>query len=78
LLLDAGFDVEEGEAHYAISSRRGMRPPEWAAREAMLEAGIASPEDIARWQSALERMDHDSRPSLVYVPMFRAIGRVRQ
>jgi SAM-dependent methyltransferase len=78
LLLDAGFTLDEGEAHYAVSSRRGMRPPEWAAREAMLEAGIASPADVARWQAALERMDRDPRAPLVYVPMFRAIARVRR
>jgi SAM-dependent methyltransferase len=75
LLRDAGLELIDSDARFDVYSRPGNRPPEWAAREAMLDAGVASSHDVARWEAALLRMDRDERDPLVYVPMFRAVGR---
>jgi precorrin-6B methylase 2 len=76
LLVAAGLEIVEAEARYDIYSKRGNRPPEWAARDAMVHAGLATQEDVARWERALQRMDEDPRDPTVYVPMFRAVGRL--
>jgi hypothetical protein len=51
-----------------------MRPPSWAAREAMLAEGVASPEDVRRWEAAFDRMDVAEPRPTVFVPQFVAIG----
>jgi hypothetical protein len=54
----------------------GIRPPQWAAREAMLEAGVLTEADVERWRATFEEIDRwDQRPWL-FVPMFVAVGRV--
>jgi hypothetical protein len=75
-LVRAGLELVEFRGTYAIQPiPPGMRPPPWAARAAMTEAGIASAEDIARWADAFERLDAaPTRPTL-FVPMFVALGR---
>jgi 2-polyprenyl-3-methyl-5-hydroxy-6-metoxy-1,4-benzoquinol methylase len=75
LMTGAGLTLVESEARYDAFSRRGSRPPEWAAREAMLRAGLATETDVKRWELALTRLDDDQRDPIVYVPMFRAVGR---
>jgi SAM-dependent methyltransferase len=75
LVTSAGLTLVETEARYDAYPRTGNRPPEWAAREAMVRAGLASEADVNRWDLALTRMDNDPRDPIVYVPMFRAIGR---
>ena len=53
----------------------GMRPPVWAAREAMLAQGTVTHADIDRWGAALERSDKDETRPTVFAPVFIAIGR---
>ena len=53
----------------------GMRPPVWAARDAMVAEGAASTADFQRWLAAFARLDAaEVRPTL-FVPLFLAIGR---
>ncbi len=53
-LLGAGFELVGRDAVYPMPPPgRGVRPPAWAAREAMVDAGIATAEDVARWDRAL-------------------------
>jgi hypothetical protein len=40
----------------------------------MMAAGVASTEDVARWEKALERMDHSTVRPTVFAPNFIAIG----
>lgn len=75
LVTGAGLTLVDSEARYDAYPRKGRRPPEWAAREAMLRAGLASEADVKRWDLALTRMDNDQRDPITYVPMFRAVGR---
>jgi precorrin-6B methylase 2 len=52
----------------------GVRPPSWAACAAMLAEGIASPEDVQRWEAAFGRMDLAEPRPTTFLPQFAAIG----
>jgi hypothetical protein len=75
LIARAGLKVVAHEGHYSIvTPPPGLHPPAWAARESMVAAGIATTEDLARWEAALERMDHSMVRPTVFVSNFFAIG----
>ena len=75
LLAGAGLEVMEFSGRYDIlSPPPGLRPPTWAAREALVASGLATAEDVARWEAALARADDlEPRPT-VFVPIFCGIG----
>ena len=76
LLRQAGLDVAAYRGWYNIvEPPPGVRPPAWAAREAMVSAGIAAAEDLARWEQALDRVG--LRQPTIFAPMFGAVGRRR-
>lgn len=57
-----------------IPGAPGMRPPAWAARDAMLAEGAVSQEDIDRWTAVFDRLDTaDVRPT-IFAPSFIAVG----
>lgn len=74
------------QAGLAVESFRGggpvlrvppmLRPPSWAAREAMVQAGFADAADLARWQEAFRRADQLTERPWMSVPIFVAIGRM--
>lgn len=75
LLEAAGLDVERYDGHYQIlRPPPGMRPPSWAARDAMVASGVATAEDVARWEAAFERAAGPPPPK-VFAPLFVAVGR---
>jgi SAM-dependent methyltransferase len=75
-LVRAGLELVEFRGTYMIRPvPSGVRPPSWAAREAMTAAGMASEEDIARWAEAFDRVDAAPTPPTLFAPMFVAIGR---
>jgi FkbM family methyltransferase len=75
LLARAGLKVVAHEGHYSIvTPPPGLHPPAWAARESMMAAGVATAEDVTRWEKALERMDHSIVRPTVFVSNFFAIG----
>jgi hypothetical protein len=79
LLARAGLDVIAHEGHYSIlAAPPGVRPPAWAAHESMLADGIATPQDITRWEAAFERMDTAKVRPTVFAPNFIGIGRKPQ
>jgi FkbM family methyltransferase len=79
LLARAGLEVIAFEGRYSIMAfPPGVRPPAWAARDSMVAAGIASSDDIARWESAFERMDSLAERPTVFAPNFVGIGRKSQ
>lgn len=76
LLTAAGLELEVHRGWYQIMTPPpGMRPPPWAAREAMLAAGVVTQDDVARWSQALDRMDAGASKPTVFMPQFVAIGR---
>lgn len=76
LLSSAGLAVLDHRGWYTVmSAPRGMRPPAWAARDAMVAEGIASLEDLDRWQRALEELDAQEKRPVLFAPFFTAVGR---
>jgi precorrin-6B methylase 2 len=76
LLEGAGLHVLDHRGRIdIIPAMPGMRPPPWAAREAMLAAGIVTEADIERWARALERFDAAQRRPLIFPTIFVALGR---
>jgi hypothetical protein len=58
LLRGAGLTVLDHSGTFGVMSLPpGLRPPSWAARDAMVAEGVASPDDVARWGRALEQLD---------------------
>jgi SAM-dependent methyltransferase len=51
-----------------------LRPPSWAARDAMVAAGFADAGDLARWQRAFERVDLVERRPWLHLVTFVAVG----
>jgi SAM-dependent methyltransferase len=77
LLSRAGLSVDLHAGTYdVLSVPPGMRPPAWAAREAMLAEGVASHEDVQRWAGAFDRMDTAEPRPTAFLPQFVAIGAV--
>lgn len=78
LLEAAGLEVES--FRHGGPVRRvpvGMRPPSWAARDALVTEGFATPDDVARWDAAFTRLDATSVRPWFAAAMFVAVGRVR-
>ena len=75
LLAGAGLEVER---HRCVSTEvrwpAGTRGPQWAARQAMVADGVATDDDVARWDAAFDRRDLGPEP-LIFVPVYVAIGR---
>jgi SAM-dependent methyltransferase len=75
-LARAGLEVAEFRGRYLIGSPPpGVRPPGWAAREAMLTAGVATEADIRRWEGAFREIEAGPVPPTVFAPFFTAVGR---
>jgi precorrin-6B methylase 2 len=76
LLRAAGLEVASFTGSYAIiDAPPGMRPPAWAARDAMLAEGAATIEDFERWNAAFARSDAAATRPLIFAPNFVAFGR---
>ena len=76
LLEGAGLAVESFTGAYAILQMPpGIRPPLWAARDAMLAQGAVNESDIARWGAAFQRLDAQPVRPTVFAPSFVGIGR---
>jgi len=75
LLTRAGLEVVAFEGRYSIvPAPAGVRPPAWAARDAMLADQAATPEDVERWEAAFARMDAAPFRPTIFAPNFFAIG----
>lgn len=76
LLAGAGLERIEHHGRYQImAAPPGSRPPSWAARTALVEAGVATPDDVERWSAAFERYDTAQERPTMFVPLFFAFGR---
>ena len=75
-LRGAGLEVVDFRGRYQIlPAPPGLRPPAWAARDAMLAAGIVTAADLQRWEQAIEDIDARSERPTLFMPLFTAIGR---
>jgi SAM-dependent methyltransferase len=73
-LITAGLKLVEFRGRYVIREvSPRLRSPAWAAREAIVTAGMATAEDLRRWDRAFEATAR--RPPTFFAPMFTAIGR---
>jgi SAM-dependent methyltransferase len=76
MLEAAHLDVVHFSGTYTIiTAPPGLRPPAWAARDAMVAQGTVKPEDIARWGAALDRTDAAPVRPTLFAPSFVAVGR---
>lgn len=74
LLTAAGLELVDYRGWYNIVRPQGqVRPPSWAARDAMVSAGVIRSDDLERYGAALDRM-MDKNPT-IFAPVFGAIGR---
>ena len=75
-LVRAGLEVVEFRGRYVIRElSSSLRSPAWAAREAMLAAGVATEADVRRWDRAFQQMDAAPVRPTFFAPMFTAVGR---
>jgi SAM-dependent methyltransferase len=75
-LTAAGLELVDYRGHYTIQPLPpGLRPPAWAARDAMRAAGIVSDDDLARWERGMLALDADPARPTLFAPSFVAIGR---
>lgn len=76
LATQAGLtDVEHRGWFNIVPMAPGLRPPSWAARDAMMAAGIIDETDIARWQAAFDRSDIAEVGPTLFAPLFSVVGR---
>lgn len=76
LLAAAGLEEVDHHGRYQIvPAPPGLRPPSWAARDALLADGLATAGDVARWAGAFERLDRAPRRPVLFFPVFTALGR---
>jgi hypothetical protein len=75
-LRDAGLEVVEFRGRYQIvPAPPGLRPPAWASREAMLDAGVVTAADLDRWERAIAELDASPDRPTFFMPLFTALGR---
>ncbi|GAA1974200.1 methyltransferase domain-containing protein [Catenulispora subtropica] len=73
LLIAAGLELVHFQGRVdVVTPPPGMRGPAWAARDALVAEGLATPEDIARWDEAFQRVDSSVR---FFGAMFTAYAR---
>jgi SAM-dependent methyltransferase len=75
-LVKAGLELVEFRGRYYIGQPpAAIRPPPWAAREAMVEAGMATAADVRRWDRAFRELEAAPVPPTLFAPLFTAVGR---
>ena len=76
LLEGAGCTVERFQAvGRVLQLPLGVRPPSWAARDAMVASGLVTADDVARTGAALDRIEASGVSPRVALASYVAIGR---
>ena len=74
LVTTAGLEPVEYRGWYNIvNPPPGVRPPSWAARDEMVAAGIATADDLPRWDAALDRVG--AKNPTIFASLFGVVGR---
>ena len=74
LVKAAGLLVEDFRGWIPIIEAP-PRGPAWAARDAMLAAGVIDENDIERWENAFKALDTAQERPLLFPSLFAAVGR---
>ena len=76
LLDGAGLEVVlyQGVAD-VVGLPIGVRGPAWAAREAMVAAGVATEADVARWGERFDALERAGTTITLFAPRYLAVGR---
>jgi ubiquinone/menaquinone biosynthesis C-methylase UbiE len=75
-LVDAGLELVAAEfLPQTVLVPPGMRAPGWAARDTLLAEGLATPDDVERWERAFTRLDARTERPTLGAGWFAAIGR---
>lgn len=73
LLAAAGLELVHFQGRIdVVAPPPGVRGPAWAARDVLVEEGLATVDDIARWEQAFQHMEH---PGKIFVASFTASAR---
>ena len=80
MVRSAGFERIERWATMQMPPAMAVaaiRPPAWAARRAMIERGIATPDDVARWDHALTEFAVLAArgDAAVFTPLYGVVAR---
>lgn len=76
LLRKAGLEVVQDTAQIVvIDIPPGVRAPAWAARDALVAAGLAEASDLERWEAAYQATDAAPVRPRFFGPQFVAVGR---
>jgi SAM-dependent methyltransferase len=74
MLTAAGMELLDYRGWFNIIRVQGaMRPPSWAARDAMVAAGVIAADDLSRYEAAFDRLI--AQGPTIYAPVFGAVGR---
>jgi ubiquinone/menaquinone biosynthesis C-methylase UbiE len=74
LVTAAGLELVAYRGWYNIIKPQGeLRPPSWAARHAMVAAGVIAPDDLDRFEAALDRVL--AQGATIFAPLFGAVAR---
>jgi SAM-dependent methyltransferase len=78
LLEGAGLEVLTYEGLIdVVKLPPGVRGPAWAARDAMVAAGIVTEDEVASWAERLASVEASGIQVVAFVPRFLAVGRRR-
>jgi hypothetical protein len=77
LQIEAGLELVEFNARYGTTARSEdfWRGCGWAARQAIVDAGLATDVDVHRWDAGFSRLFALPGDKVLFVPWYRAIGR---
>jgi SAM-dependent methyltransferase len=73
---DAGFEVVKRRGrfdHFPLVPT--VRPPSWAGRQAILEAGLCTQDDVDRWEKAFLRREEAGGGGWILVSNFTVLAR---
>lgn len=76
LVTEAGLELVDRDARYGMTASEDFwRGGPWAARQAIVDAGLASDDDVRRWDAGFRRLFSLTGSRVIFSPWYRAIGR---
>jgi SAM-dependent methyltransferase len=76
LLQEAGLELLTYRGLYDVFPLPpGLRGPAWAARDAMVQAGFATQDDLDRWDARYREREASGQQTTLFAARFVAVGR---